>query len=83
MSLRIIDEPAYRNRNFVFKDRLHAGDLLALRLQDHIIRENAQLLAIPAGGVPVGYAVATRLSIPLDVVIVRKIQFYYNIVSFK
>jgi len=78
MSLRIIDEPAYRNRNFVFKDRLHAGDLLALRLQDHIIRENAQLLAIPAGGVPVGYAVATRLSIPLDVVIVRKIQIPWN-----
>jgi len=78
MSLRIIDEPAYRNRNLVFRDRLHAGDLLASKLQDHIRRESAQLLAIPAGGVPVGYAVAARLSVPLDVVIVRKIQIPWN-----
>jgi len=78
MTLRIIDEPAYRNRSLVFKDRLHAGDLLASKLQDHIIRESAQLLAIPAGGVPVGYAVATRLSIPFDVVVVRKIQIPWN-----
>lgn len=78
MSLRVIDEPAYRNRSLVFRDRLHAGELLALKLQDHISRENAQLLAIPAGGVPVGYAVASRLSVPLDVVIVRKIQIPWN-----
>jgi len=78
MSLRVIDEPAYRSRKLVFKDRLHAGELLASKLQDHISRENAQLLAIPAGGVPVGYAVATRLSVPLDVVIVRKIQIPWN-----
>ena len=78
MSLKVIDEPAYRNRKFVFKDRLHAGELLASKLQNHISRENAQLLAIPAGGVPVGYAVATRLSVPLDVVIVRKIQIPWN-----
>ena len=78
MSLKVIDEPAYRNRKFVFKDRLHAGELLASKLQNHISRENAQLLAIPAGGVPVGCAVATRLSVPLDVVIVRKIQIPWN-----
>ena len=78
MSLRVIDEPAYRNRKLVFKDRLHAGELLASKLQDHISRENAQLLAIPAGGVPVGYAVAKRLHAPLDVVIVRKIQIPWN-----
>lgn len=74
MSLRVIDEPAYRDRKLVFKDRLHAGELLASKLQGHIRRENVQLLAIPAGGVPVGFAVATRLRAPLDVVIVRKIQ---------
>jgi len=78
MSLRVIDEPAYRNRSLVFRDRLHAGELLALKLQDHISQESAQLMAIPAGGVPVGYAVASRLSVPLDVVIVRKIQIPWN-----
>lgn len=78
MNLRVIEEPAYRNRKLVFKDRLHAGELLASKLQGHISRENVQLLAIPAGGVPVGFAVATRLRAPLDVVIVRKIQIPWS-----
>jgi len=78
MSLRVVDEPAYRNRRFVFKDRLHAGELLATKLQNHVSQENVQLLAIPAGGVPVGYAVATKLRAPLDVIIVRKIQIPWN-----
>ena len=33
------------------------------------------MLAIPAGGVPVAYEIAKYLKLPLDVIIVRKIQF--------
>jgi len=74
---KVIDNPALRNKTYVFKDRMHAGTLLADELQRHTERSDI-LLALPAGGVPVGYAVAKRLEIPLDVIIVRKIQIPWN-----
>jgi predicted phosphoribosyltransferase len=73
----IIDEPEYRNRRFIFKNRLHAGELLADRFPS-LKRENSQILAIPSGGVPVGYAMAKKFRIPFDVIIVRKIQIPWN-----
>jgi len=78
MASNVVDEPAYRNRRFVFKDRLHAGELLAIKLKGYVDKEDVQLLAIPAGGVPVGYMVARRLGVPLDVVVVRKVQIPWN-----
>jgi len=78
MVSNVIDEPAYRDREFVFKDRLHAGQLLADKLRSLLTDENVQLLAVPSGGVPVGYAVAQKLQIPLDVAVVRKIQIPWN-----
>lgn len=50
MASNVIDEPAYRDRRFVFKDRLHAGELLAIKLKGYGEKGNVQLLAIPAGG---------------------------------
>jgi len=78
MASNVIDEPAYRDRRFVFKDRLHAGELLAIKLKGYVDKGNVQLLAIPAGGVPVGYMVARGLGVPLDVIIVRKVQIPWN-----
>jgi len=78
MVSNLIEELAYRDRELVFKDRLHAGDLLADKLCPFVDRRNAQLLAVPAGGVPVGYAIAQKLKISLDVAIVRKIQIPWN-----
>ena len=37
-----------------------------------------RLFAIPAGGVPVAAPIARRLEIPLDLIIVRKIQLPYT-----
>jgi len=74
---KVIDNPAFRNRTYVFKDRMHAGELLAEELQRRIGRGDI-VLALPAGGVPVGHAVAKRLGIPLDVLVVRKIQIPWN-----
>lgn len=56
-----------------FSNRLDAGKQLAeaLRTLPHI--ENARVLALPRGGVPVGYAVAKELDLPLDVLVVRKL----------
>jgi len=78
MASNVIDEPAYRDRRYVFKDRLHAGELLASKLRSYVNKAGVQLLAIPAGGVPVGCMVAKRLGVPLDVVVVRKVQIPWN-----
>lgn len=56
----------------IFRDRTEAGKALAARLQDlHLIQP--VVLALPRGGVPVGYEVAKALGAPLDVILVRKI----------
>jgi predicted phosphoribosyltransferase len=55
-----------------FRDRIEAGQLLGRALAAHTI-ENAIVLALPRGGVPVGYEVAKALGAPLDVFIVRKL----------
>ncbi|MCP1319296.1 phosphoribosyltransferase [Halomonas sp. 707B3] len=54
----------------LFKDRRDAGRRLAQALTS---THYDVVLALPRGGVPVAYEVATRLKLPLDVVIVRKI----------
>jgi len=74
----LIEESAYRNRELVFKDRLHAGKLLADKLRPIVAKEKVQVPAIPAGGVPVGYVLAEKLEIPFDVVVVRKIQIPWS-----
>jgi putative phosphoribosyl transferase len=56
-----------------FRDRRHVGDVLARRLRHHAQEADAIVLALPRGGVPVVYAVAKRLGIALDVLIVRKL----------
>ncbi len=56
-----------------FADRAEAGKLLAAKLAAYADAPNALVLALPRGGVPVAYEVATRLHLPLDVVIVRKL----------
>jgi len=77
--LKLVDEPVYRNRKYVFKDRISAGHLLAKKLDGLKLGEKqAIILAIPAGGVPVGYVVAKELNLPFDVVIVRKIHIPWN-----
>ena len=73
----IIEEEELRNKKYVFKDRFHAGKLLALKLkQYHFI--NPIVLAIPYGGVPVGKSIARELSYPLELIMVRKIPIPYN-----
>jgi len=56
-----------------FADRLEAGRLLADQLSLHKFPDDAVVLALPRGGVPVGFIVAQRLHLPLDVVVVRKL----------
>ncbi|MGI9101855.1 MAG: phosphoribosyltransferase [Terriglobales bacterium] len=57
----------------MFRDRLDAGETLARRLTEFAGRNDAIVLALPRGGVPVGYEVARQLHLPLDVFVVRKL----------
>jgi putative phosphoribosyl transferase len=56
-----------------FTDRTEAGRLLAEQLRHYERRPDAIVLALPRGGVPVGYEIATKLGLPLDVFVVRKL----------
>jgi putative phosphoribosyl transferase len=60
-----------------FRDRRDAGRQLALALEPYRTRR-PYVLAIPRGGIVVGYEVARALDAPLDVVIPRKLRAPYN-----
>lgn len=74
---KLNEEPALRDRVQVFMDRSHAGRLLAERLLTYR-NQKVHLFAIPAGGVPVAVEIARALALPLDLIIVRKIQLPYT-----
>jgi predicted phosphoribosyltransferase len=56
-----------------FGDRRDAGRRLAEQLSAYANRSDVTVLALPRGGVPVGYEVARALDAPLDVFVVRKL----------
>jgi predicted phosphoribosyltransferase len=56
-----------------FRDRAEAGQVLAGRLEEYAGRDDVVVLALPRGGVPVGFELARRLGAPLDVFLVRKL----------
>lgn len=56
-----------------YPDRIAAGRALVPLLQRFARRADALVLALPRGGVPVGFEVAQALHLPLDVLVVRKL----------
>jgi predicted phosphoribosyltransferase len=56
-----------------FIDRAEGGRHLAELLRQYARRPDAIVLALPRGGVPVGYEVARILDLPMDVFLVRKL----------
>ncbi len=57
----------------MLRDRSEAGQILAERVTVYAGRPDVIVLALPRGGVPVGYEVARALKVPLDVFVVRKL----------
>src|SRR6476659_8710760 len=57
----------------IFRNRIDAGDRLAQKLEHYASRADVIVLALPRGGVPVGYEVGRALGVPLDVFLVRKL----------
>src|SRR3989442_12391131 len=56
-----------------FTDRVDAGRQLAAQLTHYANRHDVVVLALPRGGVPVGFEIAKALHAPLDVFVVRKL----------
>ena len=56
----------------MYKDRIEAGNILATKLKDYS-KTNAVILAIPRGGIPLGYIISEKLNLPLEVVLSKKI----------
>ena len=56
----------------MFKDRLDAALMLKDKLKKYS-HSNAIVLAVPRGGVPIGYIIAKKLALPLDIVLSKKI----------
>ena len=57
----------------MFRDRIDAGRQLAKRLLQYFSLEDAVVLGIPRGGIPVAFEVAQALHLPLDILVVRKL----------
>ena len=57
----------------LFQNRRQAGQQLAASLEEYANRSDVLVLALPRGGVPVGYELAKALRVPLDVFVVRKL----------
>ncbi|TMM15828.1 MAG: phosphoribosyltransferase [Actinobacteria bacterium] len=60
-------------RPTAFQDRFDAGTTLAAQLAQYAGRDDVVVLALPRGGVPVGFEVAKALQAPLDAFLVRKL----------
>lgn len=73
----LIEDAGLKGKKRVFADREDAGRRLASLLEG-VADPKGLVLAIPAGGVPVACAVARECRLPLDVLIVRKLQIPDN-----
>jgi putative phosphoribosyl transferase len=57
----------------IYRNRSEAGKHLAAQLAKYANRDDVLVLALPRGGVPVGFEVARALRAPLDIFLVRKL----------
>lgn len=58
----------------IFRDRAHAGVLLAKELAAYRGDPQAVILALPRGGVVVGYELSAALHLPMEVFLTRKLR---------
>jgi putative phosphoribosyl transferase len=77
MKSNIIELPELREQTHVFQDRTHAGEILVRMLMDDD-KQTGIILAVPAGGVPVGVVMAEKTGLDFDVAVVSKITLPWN-----
>jgi putative phosphoribosyl transferase len=73
----VADLKELRDRVHVFRDRAHAGKVVAAMLEEYK-DTNALVFGIPAGGLPVAAVIAEELGLSLDVAVVSKITLPWN-----
>ena len=56
-----------------FKDRIHAGQLLALQLARYAKREDVVVVGLPSAGMRVAFEVSRLLQVPLDVLVIGRL----------
>ena len=74
---KLKEDPLLRDMVSVFEDRTDAGKRLAEYLVSYRDSQGI-VLALPSGGVPVAAEIASALDLPLDLLIVRKLQIPDN-----
>ncbi len=62
----------------IFHDRSEAGKSLAVALKEFTNSPHTTVIALPRGGVVVGFEIASKLNLPLDIVCPRKIGAPFN-----
>jgi predicted phosphoribosyltransferase len=77
MKAKLIVTESLKNKLYLFEDRAEAGRRLSKKLSDYK-DANGIVLAIPSGGVPVAAEIARSLNLPMDLILVRKIQIPWN-----
>lgn len=73
----VFDLSDFRERIRLFRDREHAGEILAGMLPEPVT-QGALVLGIPAGGVPVAAVISKIRRIDLDIAVVSKITLPWN-----
>jgi len=74
---KLTEEISLRDKYQVFEDRREAGRLLAEKLIKYKGSKGI-VLGIPSGGAPIAQEIASALDLPMDLIVVRKIQIPYN-----
>jgi len=62
----------------MYTNREEAGKLLANKLINYRDNKEVVIVAIPRGGVPVGFEIANKLNAPLEIVLSKKIGHPFN-----
>ena len=75
---RVVTLDRFKGKTSVFEDREHAGELLADQLIEYREDPLSLVVAIPAGGVPVGYVISSRLGLPFTLALTRKLHVPWN-----
>src|SRR5689334_20789156 len=60
-------------KSFTFANRYEAGRDLARELSHYVDHKDVVVLALPRGGIPIGFEIAHALHAPLEIFLVRKL----------
>ena len=73
----VYHRPAMDGQHRVFRNRGHAGNILADMLTEFSVSPSL-ILGIPAGGVPIASVIAERMGLGLDLAVVSKITLPWD-----